>query len=126
MARRTWAIGVALAAIGMGAPAAAQNSDGDVRCLLASNAFAQRETEPAKKQLAMVASAFYLGRLDARISNDQLKNAVQAQAKAMSFASLAPTMNDCVKRLQQKGLALRAMAGPAGVRQPPRAPTKPK
>lgn len=132
MARRISGIGVALAAIGLAAiglaaPVAAQSVDDDVRCLLASNFFARTEKVAEKRQLAGAASAFYLGRLDARISNDQLKNMVLAQAKTMTGTSVAPLMNNCAKRLAQKGVALRAIAPPPpNAPQPPRAPAKPK
>jgi len=125
MARLTIGLTAAVAALGLAAPAAAQSVDDDVRCLLASNFFARTEKDPAKRQLATASSAFYLGRLDARISNDQLKNAVTAQAKTMTSASVAPTMNGCAKRLNQKGVALHTLA-PGGAPQPPKAPAKPK
>ena len=125
MTRRILWIGTALAAMTLAAPLAAQSIDSDVRCLLASNVFVQREKDPARKQLALAAQAFYLGRLDARISNEQLKTVMLAQAKAMTFASLPATMNDCVKRLAQKGMALRAMGGPPPGA-PPAPPKKPK
>lgn len=109
MARAGKIIGAALLTAMLAAPVAAQTVDDDVRCLLASNLFTRAEKDPAKRQLAMAASAFYLGRLDARISNDQLKTAVSAQAKAMTAASVGPIMNNCARRLQVKGLALRAL-----------------
>jgi len=125
MARWILGIGAALAATGLAAPVAAQAVDGDVRCLLASNVFIQRDKDPARKQLAMAAQAFYLGRLDARISNEQLKTAVQAQARTMTIGSLPATMDGCVKHMAQKGLALRDISGPPGA-PPPAAPKKPK
>ena len=122
MARLFIGIGVALAAVGIGSPVLAQSVDSDVRCLLAANVFARQEKDPARKQLAVAAAGFYLGRLDARISNEQLKTAVLAQAKIMPAESLGPTMTDCAKHLQQKGLALNALATPA----PAPAPAAPK
>jgi len=120
MARKFVMIGAALAALAFAAPLAAQSVDEDVRCLLAANVFARAEKDPPRRQLATAASVFYLGRLDARISNEQLKTAVQAQAKTMPAASLGPTMNNCAKRLTDKGLAMRAFAaGPNGAAQPP-------
>jgi hypothetical protein len=125
MARKFVMIGAALAAFAAAAPVAAQTVDSDVRCLLAANVFARAEKDPAKKQLSMAASVFYLGRLDARISNEQLKNAVQAAAKTMPASSLGPTMTSCAKRLTDKGLAMRAFAtGPNGA--PPAAAPVPK
>jgi hypothetical protein len=125
VAARITAIGVALAAMGLAAPVLAQSVDSDVRCLLAANVFARQEKDPARKQLAAAASVFYLGRLDARISNEQLKAAVLAQAKAMPAASLGPTMTDCAKHLQQKGLALNTLAA-SGPTPPLAAPPKRK
>lgn len=110
MTRKLIVMGAGLAAIAIAAPVAAQQVDKDVRCLLAANVFARTEKDPAKRQIAMAASIFYLGRLDAQISNEQLKNAVTAQAKAMPASSLGPIMNDCTKRLGQKGVAMRAFA----------------
>lgn len=126
MARRIIEIGVALAAIGLATPVAAQSVDDDVRCLLASNAVARAEKEADKRQLAAVTSAFYLGRLDARISNDQLKSMVVAQAKIMTGQNVGPLINNCVKRVAQKGLALRTVPPSPNAPQPPRAPAKPK
>lgn len=126
MARSFVMIGMALASAACAAPAAAQTVDSDVHCLLAANYYARAEKDPAKRQLSMVASIFYLGRLDARISKEQLKSAVVAQAKAMPASSLASTMNDCVRALAQKGVIGHASAAaPAGVKPPtPPAPKK--
>ena len=118
--------GAVMAAFAVAAPVAAQSVDTDVRCLLAANVFARAEKDAAKRQISMAASVFYLGRLDARISNEQLKTAVQAQAKSMPASSLGPTMTACVKRLTDKGVAMRAFtAGPAGAAPPPN-PSAPK
>ena len=125
MAQKLVTIGAVFAVLAFAAPVAAQSVDDDVRCLLAANVFARAEKDPAKRQLSMAASVFYLGRLDARISNDQLKNAVQAQAKTMPAASLGPTMTNCAKRLTEKGLAMRAFAtGPNAPAQTPPASKK--
>jgi len=126
MAEKLVKIGAAIVALSFAVPVAAQSVDEDVRCLLAANVFARAEKDPAKRQLSMAASVFYLGRLHARISNDQLKTAVQAQAKTMPASSLGPTMTNCAKHLTDKGLAIRAFAtGPNGAAQPP-APLAPK
>ena len=119
--------GAVMGAFAVAAPVAAQSVDTDVRCLLAANVFARAEKDAAKRQISMAASVFYLGRLDARISNEQLKTAVQAQAKSMPASSLGPTMTACVKRLTDKGVAMRAFtAGPAGAVPPPNPPAPKK
>jgi hypothetical protein len=124
MARKFVMTGMALAAFALAAPVAAQSVDDDVRCLLAANVFARAEKDPGKRQLSMAASVFYLGRLDARISNEQLKNAVTAQAKTMPASSLGPIMNNCAKRLTQKGVAVRAFATGSNPPAPPPAKKK--
>jgi hypothetical protein len=105
--------------VSLAAPLAAQSVDDDVRCLLASNFFRRAEKNPAQQQVAAASSAFYLGRLDARISTQQLKTALLTQAKAMTAASVGPTMNGCAKHLAQKGLALQSLGGPAAKRAAP-------
>jgi hypothetical protein len=125
MARLVLGIGVVLAAVGLAAPVAAQSVDDDVRCLLASNFFGRTEKNPQQKQIAMASAAFYLGRLDARISNQQLNSAAMAQAKTMTKDSLGPTMNNCAKRLIQKGIAQRNLGASAAPAKPV-APAKPK
>jgi len=124
MAQKLMRIGAALAALAFAAPVAAQSVDEDVRCLLAANVFARAEKDPAKRQLSSAASIFYLGRLDARISNERLKAAVQAQAKTMQASSLGPTMTNCAKHLTDKGLAMRAFSVGPGAAAPPPAPKK--
>ncbi len=125
MARYVLGIGVALAAAGLAAPLAAQSVDDDVRCLLASNFFARTEKNPQQKQLAMASAAFYLGRLDARISNEQLNSAAMAQAKTMTAPSLGPVMTNCAKRLVQKGIAQHTL-GASSAPGKPVSPAKPK
>ena len=124
MARLVLGIGVAFLAAGLAAPVAAQSVDDDVRCLLASNFFARAEKNPQQKQIAMASAAFYLGRLDARISNEQLNGAAMAQAKTMTKDSLGPTMNGCAKRLIQKGIAQHNLgaSSPPGKPAPPAKP----
>jgi hypothetical protein len=112
MARFVLGIGAALAATWLAAPVAAQSVDDDVRCMLASNYFAHAAKDPQQQKIAQASAAFYLGRLDARISNQQLVSAEMAQAKSMTKDSLGPIMNNCAKRLIQKGIAQRALSGP--------------
>ena len=118
MARYLMAIGAALATFGTAAPVLVQSVDNDVRCLLAANVFARQEKEPAKKQLAVAASLFYLGRLDARMSIERLKAAMLVQAKAMPASSLGPTMTACAKHLLELNVPAAGQPAPA--------PSKPK
>ena len=107
----------AIAAATIGAPIAAQSIDQDVRCFIASNIFVQSEKDPARKQLAGVASVYYLGRLDARMSLPQLAAAANAQGKLLKPADLGPIMTACATRFTDKGKALRAL-GQAGAAKP--------
>jgi hypothetical protein len=125
MARKLVMMGAALAMAGIAAPIAAQSVDDDVRCLLASNFFARTAKAPQQKQIAMASAAFYLGRLDARISNQQLNSAAMAQAKTMTKDSLGPIMNNCAKHLIQKGIAQHNL-GASQAPGKPAPPAKPK
>jgi len=119
MARNLVMIGAAVAAFAIASPIAAQSVDDDARCLLVSNAFARADKDPGKRQFSAVASVFFLGRLDARLSSAQIQAAVKKQASTMIAASFAPTMNACAQR------ALKAMrVGPGNAAPAP--PAKPK
>lgn len=109
MLRITTIIAAAIAAAAIVAPLTAQTADRDVQCFIASNIFVQNEKDPAKKQLAGVASFFYLGRLDARMSVQQIATAANAQSKFIKPATLGPTMTACAARLSEKGKALQAL-----------------
>ena len=105
MKLRILALALALA----GAPAAAQTADDDVKCLLASNLFTRAEKDPAKNKVAVLASYFYLGRVDARLSGQQLAAALQKQAGALTPQTAGPIMTACAKRLQGAGMAIQAV-----------------
>jgi len=96
------AFGLCFAAI----PASAQSATDDVRCLIASNVFAGAEKDPQKKQLAVYSRFFYLGRVDARLSQDQLKAQIVALSKALNPQALGQAMTDCARRLQGKEMQM--------------------
>ena len=105
-------IRLSLLAVALAVPAApsfAQNADQDVRCLMASNAFARAEKDAPKRQLAMATGLFYLGRLDGRVSGAQLKAAMVAQAKSLNPTNLPPAMNACVKHFVQTQAMLQSI-----------------
>ncbi|WP_442679049.1 hypothetical protein ACSBM8_16330 [Sphingomonas sp. ASY06-1R] len=114
-------ISAALAAM-IAAPIAAQTVDQDVKCAVASNFFMKEEKDPGGQQLAKAASFYYLGRLDTRLSVQQLNSALLAQGRTMKTAELAPTMTTCAARLANKVKALQASAGPAPKPAAPKAP----
>lgn len=101
-----------VAALGLvlnGAPAQAQATNDDVKCLLAANLFVRAEKDPAKHQIAVLSSYFYLGRVDARLSGAQLAAALKAQAPTITAQSAGPTMTACAKRLQSATMAIQTI-----------------
>lgn len=119
MTRIITLLAAAFAASALGAPVAAQAVDQDVRCWMASNVFVKSEKDAQKRQVAAISAVYYLGRIDARMSMQQLKTAVGVQSKLLKPDNLGPVMTACATRLRDKEMALRAMAGPA-----PAAPAK--
>jgi hypothetical protein len=111
------ALALIAAALVLPGAATAQTTDQDVRCLLASNLFVKAEKDQARKQIAVFASYFYLGRVDARLSGSQLTAALKAQGAAINPQNAGPTMTACAKRLQGASLAIQTigkqLAGPA-------------
>ena len=78
-------------------------------CLLASNIFAQHETDQQRKALAHEALLFYLGRLDPRTSSSQLKTALKLTADGLKGVNAASLMNACLVELRAKGNMLQAV-----------------
>lgn len=91
------------------APAFAQPADQDVRCLLASNLFVRAEKDPARRQIAVLSSYFYLGRVDGRLPGPALTAALKAQSAAINPANAGPIMTECAKRLQSAGVAIQML-----------------
>ena len=67
-----------------------------IGCMLASNVFAQREPDAAKKALAGQIFSFYLGRLNSGITASQLKSSLKTTADALKGVNAAQLMNECV------------------------------
>jgi hypothetical protein len=94
------------------APAPAQRAAPatTINCLIASNVFAQRETDANKRDVAKQTLYFYLGRLDPRMTASQLGAALKRASDSLKGASAAPLMNACLHELQTKSEVLQ-MAG---------------
>lgn len=97
-------------------PAAAQGADEDVRCLLASNLFTKAEKDPTKREIAVLSSYFYLGRVDGRLSGAQLGAAMKAQAPTITPDRAGAIMTACAKRMQGAGLAIRTLGKQLGAK----------
>lgn len=88
------------------AASAQAGSDADVRCLLVSNTFAEKETDPQRKQLATLSISFYLGRVDARLSPTQFRAAVTALSKEAAHTDFGTIMTACAKNVIDKQVAV--------------------
>src|ERR1700760_1039462 len=64
-----------------------------LNCLLASNVFAQKETDPKQRTLALQTLYFYLGRIEPQTSSQQFKAALKRTADALKGVGAAPLMN---------------------------------
>jgi hypothetical protein len=80
-----------------------------LNCLLASNVFAQNETDPKQKTLALQTLYFYLGRIEPQTSPQQFKAALKRTADALKGVSAGPLMNACVRELQTKAEMLQSV-----------------
>ena len=81
-------------------PVDAQVADNDVRCLTVAKFFAATEKDPMRKQLAVASAFFYLGRVDARLSEAQLKAQISGPHALIKQAEVGTLMTACAKRVQ--------------------------
>jgi len=120
------AVPVALAAAFLlsGVPASAQSAT-DAGCLILSNVFAQKATEPEVKKVAEQSFYFYLGRVADRTTGPQLKALLDAQSKTITEATAGTMMKNCVQALQSRSELLQSLSTPAPAQQPAPPPKKP-
>ena len=78
-------------------------------CILASNAVAQRETDPKQKTLAQLVLYFYLGRVNPRSSPQQLGVALKQAGTSLRGVGLAPLINACLHEMQQRAETLQSV-----------------
>jgi hypothetical protein len=102
------------------APAAAQSSASDVRCLILSNAFTKGASQEQAKKAAEYSLAFYLGRLDGRLNDAQLRTAIAEQQKTLQVATAPTEMQGCARRMQAGVQRLRSLAPPPPAAAPPK------
>ena len=101
---RVLSLAAATGAIFMSTPGRAQ-SQGDVRCLMLSNAFAKSlnasgSTNTEAQKAAQSAALFYLGKVDGRWSDAQLRATVTQQQKTISVANAGAGMQKCMQQMQ--------------------------
>jgi hypothetical protein len=83
---------------GWPAAAPAQGTADDVRCLLLSAGFARQAKDEAGRRASAMTGAFFLGRLDGRVSAGALAAAVRAQGKGLPAKDAEPAMRACAAR----------------------------
>lgn len=82
----------------------------DVRCLLVSNIFANSATDARARQAASAASAFYMGRIDGRVSSAALEAALISEQKLITRANSSRDMQACSARLAEAEKKVHAAA----------------
>lgn len=81
-------------------PAQAQSTDPDVRCLTVSKFFAKFDQDPRKRQMSVASAFFYLGRIDAKLSTDQLKAQIATPGAAIKKTEASQLMMVCARKIQ--------------------------
>ena len=84
------------------AAATAQTSEQDVKCMLVSNVFATKEADPKRRQVALLSVAFYLGRIDAKLSPAQFRAMILTVGKEPMDKNVGLVMTNCARGLQAK------------------------
>lgn len=105
--------------------AAAQTAEQDVKCMLISNVFATKETDSKRRQIAALSVAFYLGRIDAKMSPDQIRATILRVGKEPMGKNVGLVMTNCARDLQGKQAATAQILQQIG-RQQAQAAAKPK
>jgi hypothetical protein len=81
-----------------------------LKCILASNVFVQRTTEPAAKAVAEKVLYFYLGRLPAQITPAELKLELKRTADSLNGVKGAPLMKACTLEMAARAQMLQSAA----------------
>ena len=91
--------------------AAAQPAYNDVQCLLVSNLFAIKGKDSKAKTVGQAAAFYYLGRIDALRTGNQLRAAVRQHQKSINSANAAAIMARCAQRMQIGVKAVQSATG---------------
>jgi len=95
-------------ALALPLPVAAQTVNDDVRCLLLSASYARVAKDENTRRGSAMTGAFYLGRINGRISQPALAAAIRAQGKGLPAKEAAATMQACAARATAAEQALSA------------------
>lgn len=103
---------VAASSVALVSTACPAQSTDDVRCLLLGNAFAQGASTAEAKKVGQSGAMFYLGRIDGRWNEVQLRAAITEQQKTISADKAGPEMQVCMQRVEASYKKLQAVAPP--------------
>lgn len=93
-------------------PARSEIANTDVRCLAVSKMFASIEKDPAKKQIVVASVFFYLGRIDATLSPNQLKAQATDPGGGIKKTELGDLMTFCARKMISSQQVLLNMGRP--------------
>ena len=88
--------GALAAAIPASAPA--QTTNDDIRCLLLSAGYSRLAKDDNSRRAAAMTGAFFLGRLNGRLSENAFAAAIRAQGKGLPAKQAEPVMRACAAR----------------------------
>ena len=100
-----------LSLVGARAPAPGVN---DVRCLLASSIFANGTKDGRAKLVAEAGKFFYLGRIDGRLNQAQLKAALMAEQRTITAANVGATVSACAQIMKAKATVVQGVSQQLG------------
>lgn len=103
--------------------AGAQDVAADARCLLVGSTYARTSTDDRARQAAASTVAYYLGRVDGRVSPAALKAAFAEQQKLLNGTNGPTVMQACLARVAQAEKNVQA-AAPATATPPAAQPKK--
>jgi len=95
--------------------AEAQTTTDDVRCVLLSGGYARLAKDENSRRAASMTGAFFLGRLNGRMSGQALTAAIRAQGKGLSGKQAEPVMRACAARAAAAERQLSAAARQAEI-----------
>lgn len=93
---------LAMAAPSQGEPQASSTLLPDVRCFIATSVLAQSQ-DPAMAQIGLLASMFWFGRVDRRMTDRELEKLMKEQAMATTSADLKLDLQRCGDEMKVRG-----------------------
>lgn len=106
-------LAAALALAGVTAPAAAQDIQEDVRCVILSGMFVKSAPDDKGKQIARLTGSFYLGRID-RADAKAVTEALRTESKAIDIKAAGLAMDACAAKLGRAQAAMNALGRSVG------------